>query len=200
MMYQALAQSQVRADQSCRVCNKKGDIMPTIGQPAPQFTTQALIENGEFKELSLSDFKGKWAILFFYPLDFTFVCPTELTQFRDCLKDFKNEGAEVLGISVDSVHAHKRWIRDDLGELGYPLLSDITKRISRDYGALLEEQGISTRATFIVDPEGRLQYISLHNLNVGRDVTEILRVLKGLKSGELCGAGWKPGDTFIKAK
>lgn len=174
--------------------------MPTIGQPAPQFTTQALVENGEFKEISLSDFKGKWLVLFFYPLDFTFVCPTELTQFRDHLKNFKAEGAEVLGVSVDSVHAHKRWIKDDLGELNYPLLSDITKRISRDYGVLLEEQGIATRGTFIIDAEGTLQYIALHNLNVGRNVDELLRVLSGLKSGELCGAGWKPGEGFVKAK
>lgn len=174
--------------------------MPTIGQPAPQFVGPAVVDGGDFKNLSLSDYKGKWVVLFFYPLDFTFVCPTEITQFRDCLRDFKAAGAEVIGCSVDSVHSHRRWIKDDLKDLGYPLLGDITKRIARDYGALLEDKGIATRATFIVDPEGVMQYMSYHNLNVGRDAREILRVLSGLKSGELCGAGWKPGDKHVVSK
>lgn len=173
--------------------------MPMIGQPAPQFKSPALVK-GDFKDISLSDFKGKWVVLFFYPLDFTFVCPTELTQFRDKLENFKKLGAEVIGASVDSVHSHKRWAKDDLGELGYPLLGDITKRVARDYGVLFEDKGIATRGTFIVDPEGVLQYMGIHNLNVGRDADEILRVLSALQSGELCGAGWKPGQKFVQAK
>lgn len=171
--------------------------MPMIGQPAPQFTCAAVVDGGDFKDISLSDYKGKWVVLFFYPLDFTFVCPTEITQFRDHMKDFKDAGAVVLGASIDSVHAHKRWIKDDLGNLGYPLLGDVTKRLSRDYGVLLENAGIATRGTFIIDPEGMLQYAGIHNLNVGRDAKEILRVLRGLKTGELCGAGWKPGDKTL---
>ena len=171
--------------------------MPSIGQPAPQFTVPAVVEGGDFKDISLSDFKGKWVVLFFYPLDFTFVCPTELTQFRSSLKEFKEQGAEVIGVSVDSVHSHKRWIKDDLGDLGYPLAGDITKRLSRDYGVLIEDAGIATRGTFIIDPEGTIQYMGVHNLNVGRDAGEILRVLTGLKSGELCAAGWKPGDEHL---
>ena len=173
--------------------------MPMIGQPAPQFTAPAVIDGGKFKDINLSDFKGRWTVLFFYPLDFTFVCPTELTQFRDKLAKFKELGAEVIGCSIDSVHSHKRWIADDLKDLGYPLIGDVTKRVSRDYGVLLEDMGIATRGTYIVDPEGIVQYIGIHNLNVGRDADEILRVLQGLQSGELCSAGWKPGDKHIVA-
>lgn len=171
--------------------------MTMIAQPAPQFTAQAVIDGGEFKEISLTDYKGKWVVLFFYPLDFTFVCPTELTQFKERKAEFEKLGAEVIGCSVDSVHSHKRWIKDELGDLGYPLVGDITKRMARDYGVLLEDAGIATRGTFIVDPEGILQYAGIHNLNVGRDAGEILRVLSGLKSGELCAAGWKPGDKHL---
>ena len=172
--------------------------MTMIGQPAPQFECTAVIDGGDFKNLSLADFKGKWVVLFFYPLDFTFVCPTEITQFRDALGQFKKQDAVVLGCSIDSAHAHKRWLKDDLGNLGFPLLADITKRISRDYGVLLEDGGIATRGTFIIDPNGLIQYAGIHNTNVGRDVNEIMRVLTGLQSGELCGAGWKPGDKHIR--
>ncbi len=174
--------------------------MPMIGQPAPQFKAQAVVAGGDFKEISLADYKGKWVVLFFCPLDFTFVCPTEITQFRDALHDFKAAGAEVIGCSVDSVHSHKRWIKDDLGELGYPLIGDVTHRVARDYGVLLEDKGIATRGTFIIDPEGMIQYMGIHNINVGRDAAEILRVVSGLKSGELCAAGWKKGDKFLTPK
>lgn len=174
--------------------------MPMIGQPAPQFVAPAVVDGGDFKDINLADYKGKWVVLFFYPLDFTFVCPTEITQFRDALKEFRGEGAEVLGVSVDSVHSHRRWIKDDLGDLGYPLIGDVTKRLSRDYGVLLEDKGIATRGTFVIDPEGRIQYMGIHNLNVGRDAKEILRVVQALKSGDLCGAGWKKGDKHVIAK
>lgn len=172
--------------------------MPMIGQPAPQFSATAVVDSGDFKEVSLSDFKGKWLVLFFYPLDFTFVCPTELLQFRDQSEVFQSEGAEIVGVSIDSVHAHKRWLKDDLGDLNYPLIGDVTKRISRDYGVLMEDSGIATRGTFIIDPEGTIQYMGIHNLNVGRDANEILRVLSALKSGELCAAGWKKGQDHLK--
>ena len=172
--------------------------MPMIGQPAPQFNAQAVVPGGDFRELSLLDYKGKWLVLFFYPLDFTFVCPTELTQFRDSIENFRKIGAEVIGASVDSVHSHRRWIKDDLGELQYPLVGDITKRMARDYGVLLENEGVATRATFIIDPEQNIQYVGIHNLNVGREAGEILRVLTALQTGELCAAGWKPGDEPLK--
>lgn len=174
--------------------------MPMIGQPAPQFVAPAVVDGGDFKEINLADYKGKFVVLFFYPLDFTFVCPTEITQFRDSLKDIRAENAEVIGVSIDSVHSHKRWIKDDLGDLGYPLIGDVTKRISRDYGVLLEDKGFATRGTFIIDPEGRIQYMGIHNTDVGRDTGEILRVLSALKTGELCGAGWKKGSKFVQAK
>lgn len=171
--------------------------MPMINQPAPLFTTQAVYDGGEVKEVSLQDYKGKWVVLFFYPLDFTLVCPTELTQFRELIPDFKASGTAVFGCSVDSVHSHKRWLRDDLGNLGYPLISDLTKRIAKDYGVLIEDRGIATRATFIIDPDQKLQYIGIHNTSVGRDAGEILRVLEACQSGELCQAGWKRGDHHL---
>lgn len=174
--------------------------MPMIGQPAPHFTAQAVVDGGDFKEINLSDYRGKYVVLFFYPLDFTFVCPTEITQFRDTLPQFQAAGAEVLGCSIDSVHSHKRWIKDDLKNLGYPLIGDVTKQIARDYGVLLPDKGIATRGTFIIDPEGIIQYMGIHNLDVGRDANEILRVLQALKTGELCGAGWKPGQKHVTVK
>lgn len=171
--------------------------MLQINQPAPQFTAQALVDGGEFKNIKLSDYKGKWVVLFFYPLDFTFVCPTEITQFRDFLARFKELNAEVIGCSIDSVFAHQRWVKEDLGDLHYPLVADVTKRLSRDYGVLLEEEGIATRGTFIIDPQQKIQYMGIHNLNVGRNAEEILRVLAGLTTGELCAAGWMKGDKHL---
>lgn len=171
--------------------------MPMINQPAPQFTVQGVFDGGEVKEVSLKDYKGKWVVLFFYPLDFTFVCPTELTQFREQLNDFTASGAAVLGCSVDSAHSHRRWLRDDLGNLGYPLLADLTKSIAKDYGVLFEDRGVATRGTFIIDPDQKIQYMGFHNTSVGRDAREILRVLHGCQSGELCAAGWKKGDQHI---
>lgn len=171
--------------------------MPMINQLAPHFAAQAVLDGGEIKDISLNDYKGKWLVLFFYPLDFTFVCPTELTQFRESLKEFESVGASVIGCSVDSVHSHKRWLRDDLGNMGYPLMSDLTKRIARDYGVLFEERGIATRGTFIIDPEQKIQYMGIHNTSVGRDAKEILRVLQACQSGGLCQAGWQKGEPHI---
>lgn len=171
--------------------------MLMIGHLAPQFTAPAVLNGGNIQDVSLSDYKGKWVVLFFYPLDFTYVCPTEILQFKETLSLFQERNAVVLGASVDSVYSHKRWIQDDLGDLNFPLIGDITKRLSRDYGVLIEDKGLATRGTFIVDPEGHIQYIGIHNLNVGRDAHEILRVLSALQSGELCAAGWKQGDKFI---
>lgn len=168
-----------------------------ILQPAPQFKAKAVFDGGEIREISLEDYKGKWVVLFFYPLDFTFVCPTELTQFRELSSAFEKAGAQVLGCSVDSEHSHKRWLRDDLGNLNYPLISDLTKRMAKDYGVLIEERGIATRGTFIIDPQQRIQHFSINNTAVGRDANEILRVLLACQSGELCQAGWKKGDSHI---
>jgi len=164
-----------------------------VGEPAPPFTLDAVV-NKEFKTVSLADYRGKWVVLFFYPLDFTFVCPTEIKGFNATLDSFQKLNAVVLGASVDSKWSHLAWIqRGDLGDLKYPLLSDITKETAEKYGILDRKEGVALRGLFIIDPEGRLQYMLVHNLSVGRSVDETLRVLEALQTGELCPVGWKPG-------
>jgi peroxiredoxin (alkyl hydroperoxide reductase subunit C) len=171
--------------------------MLMVGQKAPEFTLEAVVGKGDFKKISLSDFKGKWVVLFFYPLDFTFVCPTEIQGFSKKDEEFKKLNAVVLGASVDSAHSHKAWINGTLGELRYPLLSDLTREVTRQYGAMIEESGHSTRATFVIDPNGVLQYALYHNTNVGRSVEETLRVLEALQTGEKCPVEWKKGEKTL---
>lgn len=156
------------------------------------------------ENVRLSDYKGKWLILFFYPLDFTFVCPTEIRAFNERYEDIKKAGAETLAVSTDSVYSHRAWINlpEDKGGLGpmkYILASDITKDVSRDYGVLVEDKGIALRGLFIIDPDGVLQYQVVHSLNIGRSVDETLRVLEALKTGGLCAADWKPGQKQLTA-
>lgn len=168
-----------------------------VGQKAPQFKTQALY-NGDFKDVSLSDYSGRWVVLFFYPLDFTFVCPTEITDFADKKAEFEKLGAVVLGCSTDSVHSHLAWSKTPaLAKLNYPLLADLNHSISRDYGVLIEDQGIALRGCFIIDPEGTLRYQLVHDLGIGRSTSEIIRVLAALQTGELCQANWKPGEKTL---
>ncbi|RKD29570.1 peroxiredoxin [Thermohalobacter berrensis] len=170
-----------------------------VGKPAPDFKMNTAFGNGEgFGEVSLEDFKGKWLVMFFYPLDFTFVCPTEITGYSDKYDEFKKEGAEVLAVSTDSEHSHKAWINGDLGKLNFPLASDFTKEVSRKYGVLVEEEGVALRGLFIIDPEGVVRYSVIHDLNVGRSVDETLRVLKALKTGGLCPVNWEPGDSLLE--
>lgn len=175
-----------------------------VGQPAPDFNMpstknmETLAEN-----VKLSDYKGKWLILLFYPLDFTFVCPTELTAFSDRIDELNGIGAEVIGISTDSVHSHRAWIktpRDQNGvaDLAYPLASDTGGRLAAKYNILVEEEGIALRGLFIINPEGILQYAVVHDLNIGRSVDETLRVLQGLQTGGLCAADWTPGQENLK--
>jgi alkyl hydroperoxide reductase subunit AhpC len=177
-----------------------------VGKKAPDFTMQTALGNGkDFGKVSLSDYKGKWLVLFFYPLDFTFVCPTEITALSDAAEEFKSKNCEILGVSVDSIHSHRAWIntsRDDngLGQLNFPLASDITKSVARDYGVLIEEEGIALRGLFIIDPDGELKYQVVHHNNVGRSVEETLRVLEALQSGGLCPVNWKKGDKHLVAK
>jgi len=172
-----------------------------VGQFAPDFSLEAVVgtEAGkEFKKISLSDYRGKWLVLFFYPLDFTFVCPTEIKGFNDALDAFKKLDAEVLGASVDSKFSHLAWIkRGDLGNLKYPLLSDFKKEVSERYGILDNKEGVALRGLFIIDPQGVLQYQVVHNLDVGRSVEETLRVLEALQTGSLCPLGWKPGQKTL---
>ncbi len=169
-----------------------------VGKAAPDFKFNAVTGDGkEFVEIKLEDYKGKWLVLFFYPLDFTFVCPTEITAYSKHLDKFKNLNAEVLGVSVDSEHSHKAWINGDLGPINFPLGSDMTKKASDDYGILIEEAGIALRGLFIINPEGVLQYSVVHDLNVGRSVDETLRVLQALQTGGLCPMDWEDGDDLL---
>jgi len=174
--------------------------MLQVGKRAPEFDMPSTKDMKGLKEnVRLSDYKGKFLIMFFYPLDFTFVCPTELKAFSDRIEDIKKAGAEVLAVSTDSVFSHRAWIntsvdKGGLGELKYHLASDITKDVSRDYGVLIEDKGIALRGLFIIDPDGILQYQVVHSLNIGRSVDETIRVLEALKTGGLCGADWKPGQ------
>ena len=167
-----------------------------VGELAPDFEGQVYFKNG-FQRIKLSDYKGKWLVMFFYPLDFTFVCPTEIQGYDSKFSEFKKLNAEVLGVSVDSVHSHKAWAKNGLGELQYPLLADITKQVSRDYGVLIETEGIALRGTFIVDPDGFLVYSVVHTKNVGRNTVEALRVLAALQTGELCPVDWTPGKKTL---
>jgi peroxiredoxin (alkyl hydroperoxide reductase subunit C) len=175
-----------------------------VGKPAPDFdlpSTKNMESLGE--NVKLSDYKGKWLILLFYPLDFTFVCPTELLHFSDRLEELQGIGAEVLGISTDSVHSHRAWVktpRDQNGieGLAYPLASDVGGRLAAKYNILVEESNIALRGLFIINPEGVLQYSVVHDLNIGRSVDETLRVLQGLQTGGLCAADWKPGQENLK--
>jgi peroxiredoxin 2/4 len=168
-----------------------------VGEPAPNFTLDA-VEGGEFRKLSLSDFRGKWVVLFFYPLDFTFVCPTEIRGFNKEVQAFNKLNAVVLGASVDSKYSHLAWIKSGaLGDLKYPLLSDIKREAAKRYGILDNKEGVALRGLFIIDPDGILQYELVHNLSVGRSVEEILRVLEALQTGELCPLGWHSGEKTL---
>ncbi len=177
-----------------------------VGKPAPQFSMETALGNGtDFGKVSLSDYRGKWLIFFFYPLDFTFVCPTEIIALSDAVEIFQDLDTEVLGVSTDSKHSHRAWLNtprdaNGLGKLNYPLAADLTKSVARDYGVLIEEEGIALRGLFIIDPEGELKYQVVNHNDVGRSVDETVRVLQALQSGGLCAANWKPGQKNLVAK
>ncbi len=176
-----------------------------VGQPAPDFTATAVVDQ-EFKTIKLSDYRGKYVVLFFYPLDFTFVCPTEITAFSDRYEEFKNLNTEILGVSVDSEFSHLAWIQTDrksggVGDLAYPLVSDIKKEISTAYNVLTDE-GIALRGLFLIDKDGVIQHATINNLAFGRSVDETLRTLQAIQyvqshPDEVCPAGWKPGDATM---
>ncbi|KAJ3610938.1 hypothetical protein NHX12_023028 [Muraenolepis orangiensis] len=177
-----------------------------VTHPAPAFKGTA-VHNGEFKEMSLDDFKGKYLVLFFYPLDFTFVCPTEIIAFSDKANEFHDVNCEVVGVSVDSHFSHLAWINTPrkaggLGKLQIPLLADLTKQISRDYGVLLDGPGIALRGLFLIDPQGVVKHMSVNDLPVGRSVEETLRLVKAFQfvetHGEVCPASWTPKSPTIK--
>ncbi|MCB1147066.1 MAG: peroxiredoxin [Leptospiraceae bacterium] len=179
-----------------------------VGQKAPDFKALALVGK-DFKEIQLSDYKGKYVVLFFYPLDFTFVCPTEITAFSDKADEFAKYNTQIIGASVDSQFSHLAWTnisRKDggLGDIKFPLLADITKDISRAYQVLIEEAGIALRGVFIIDDKGILKVQMVNNNNVGRNVDEVLRLVQADQfseshPGEVCPANWTPGSATMHA-
>ena len=179
----------------------------SIPNPAPAFTCQAVVPGGQFQEVSLSDYSGKYVLLFFYPLDFTFVCPTEITAFSDRSAEFEALGCQVLACSVDSHFSHLAWCNQPrneggLGDMNIPILADLNKTIARDYGVLLEPAGIALRGLFVIDKAGNVRHITVNDLPIGRSVDEALRTVKALQfveeHGEVCPANWKPGANTIK--
>jgi len=181
--------------------------IPNILSEAPDFEANAYIQGKGFQKVKLSDYKGKYVVLFFWPLDFTFVCPTEILQFSDKSDEFRKHNCEVIGISVDSEFSHEQWSkkpRDEggLGDMKIPLVSDLTKNISNSYGCLVPGAGISFRATYIIDDKGILRHLSINDTPVGRNVDEVLRLVKAFKHsdvfGEVCPAKWEPGQKTMK--
>src|SRR5215510_1823854 len=177
-----------------------------VSAPAPDFSADAYA-NGEFKKVSLADFKGKKIVLFFYPLDFTFVCPTEILAFSDNIEEFKKRNTEVLGVSVYSQFTHHAWAQVDRKDGGikgvnYPLVADLSKNIARSYGVLLEEPGIALRGLFFINKDGVLQHATINNLALGRNVDEVLGLVDGIaygeEHGEVCPANWKKGEKALK--
>lgn len=177
-----------------------------VQHPAPDFKAMA-VEGGAFKEIQLSDYHGKYLVLFFYPLDFTFVCPTEIIAFSDRIAEFHTLNAQVVGVSTDSHFSHLAWINTPrkeggLGQMTYPLVADFNKNISRDYGVLVESAGVALRGLFIIDPAGVVKQVTINDLPVGRSVDETLRLLQAFqfveKNGEVCPANWKPDSPTIK--
>jgi peroxiredoxin (alkyl hydroperoxide reductase subunit C) len=179
-----------------------------IGQKAPAIKAPAVMPdnriNGDF---TLDGLKGKYVVLFFYPLDFTFVCPTEIIEFDRKLAEFKERGAEVVGVSVDSQFTHLAWKntpveKGGIGNVQYPLVADLTKQIGRDYGVLLEDGGVALRGTFLIDKEGTVKHAVVNDLGLGRNIDEALRMVDALRHheqyGEVCPANWKKGDDAMK--
>ena len=178
-----------------------------VAKPAPAFKAQAVMPDGSFKEIKLSDYKGKYVILFFYPLDFTFVCPTEIIAFSEKMDEFKKRNTEVLGVSIDSHFSHLAWRNTDrknggLGDIAYPLVADLNKKITYDYG-VMHEAGIAFRDLFLIDKDGVVQHQLINNLPLGRNIDEALRMVDALqfheKNGEVCPANWSEGSDGMKA-
>ena len=176
-----------------------------VTQKAPEFSAQAVMPDGQFKTVSLSDYEGKYVVLFFWPLDFTFVCPTEIIAFSDRAKEFADLGVEILGVSIDSQFTHLAWTqtprnKGGIGPTEYPLIADLNKQISRDYDVLLDG-GIALRGLFLIDKEGVVRHQVVNDLPLGRSVDEALRMVKALQhfeqNGEVCPANWHEGARSI---
>lgn len=174
----------------------------SVAQPFPEFTAQACVslEKGkEFKEISNRDLKGKWAVVFFWPLDFTFICPTEIAEFNKAYGQFVDRGAQLFGASTDSHFVHLAWRNnhEDLKDLKFPMIADNKKELSEALGILHPQDKVPLRATFIVDPDGIIRWVSVNDLNVGRNVKEVLRTLDALQTDELCPCNWEKGQETL---
>lgn len=174
-----------------------------VGQPAPYFEMLSTKNIDSLDEvITLDDYRGKWLVMFFYPYDFSFICPTEILALSERYDDFTALDADILGVSTDSVYSHRAWLLTSQEQNGiegtrYPLASDNTHVVAEAYGVLVEEEGAALRGLFIIDPDGVLQYSVIHNMNVGRSVDETLRVLEALQAGGRCGANWEPGQDLL---
>ncbi|HEY7515556.1 MAG TPA: peroxiredoxin [Vicinamibacteria bacterium] len=176
--------------------------MLTVGDKLPSFNLQSVVslEKGkEFREISDRSFEGKWLVLFYWPMDFTFICPTEIAEFGRRHRDFADRGAQVLGASTDTHFVHLAWRKDheDLQNLPFPMLADTKRELALELGILHKQDGVALRATFIVDPEGTIRWASVNDLSVGRSVPEVLRVLDGLQTDELCPCNWEKGQPTL---
>lgn len=178
--------------------------MIKINEKAPTFSEDAYL-NGDIIKIGLDDHKGKWVILFFYPADFTFVCPTELGELAENYEEFKKLGAEVISISTDTAFVHKAWhdSSDTIKKITFPMVADPTGRVSKAYGAYIEEEGLALRATILIDPEGIVKAFEFHNNDIGRSIDELLRKLQAAKfveenNGQVCPMNWKPGKDTLK--
>lgn len=177
-----------------------------VTRPAPNFKAKAVMGDNSFQEIQLSDYKGKYVVLFFYPLDFTFVCPSEIIAFDKKLAQFKEKNCEVIGVSVDSEFTHLAWKntaldKGGIGQVQYPLVADITKDVSRQYGVLFDE-AVALRGTFLIDKDGVVKHAVINDLPLGRNIDEALRMLDSLQyteqHGEVCPANWKEGEAAMK--
>ncbi|MCP4192541.1 MAG: peroxiredoxin [Planctomycetaceae bacterium] len=177
-----------------------------VQQPAPEFCAQSVMPDGSFKDVSLADYRGTYVVLFFYPLDFTFVCPTEIIAFSDRIKEFEQRDVQVLGVSVDSHFSHLAWrntprTEGGIGDIAYPLVADMSKEVSESYGVLLAE-GIALRGLYLIDREGIVRHQTVNDLPLGRNVDEALRLVDALQfheeNGEVCPANWQTGKSTIK--
>ncbi len=178
-----------------------------VTKEAPDFTAQAVMPNNVMEELTLSSYRGKYVCLFFYPLDFTFVCPSEILAFNKALDQFKEKNCEIIGVSVDSQFTHFAWKqtpveKGGIGDIQFPLVADLNKKISLSYGVLLEDMGVALRGLFIIDREGVVRHALINDLPLGRSVDEALRILEALQfheeHGEVCPANWRPGEEAMK--
>jgi alkyl hydroperoxide reductase subunit AhpC len=171
--------------------------MIQLNSSAPNFEGVTAYQGGAVKKIGLADFRGDWLVFFFYPRDFTFICPTELREFGRHEEDFRKRGAKILAASTDSEWSHRQWFARDLPEVAYPILADTTLEVARAYQVLDETTGAALRGLFLIDPEGRVRYVVVSDRSVGRSVKETLRVLEALQTGELCPVEWEKGQQTL---